>query len=81
LLGNADFTAFIRENFLSSKEPDKELSALKALVKKPSIQAIFKKVDLDFTGDKALARNVKMYLCQRYIRKKTKGNRFAFRHR
>ncbi len=70
LLGSADFIAFIRENFLSSKKPDKELPALKELVKKPSIQDIFEAVDLVFTEDKALARNAKMYLCQRYTGKK-----------
>ena len=70
LLGSADFIAFIRENFLSAKKPDKELPALKQLVQKPSIQDIFEAVELVFTTDKAMARNVKMYLCQRYSGKK-----------
>ena len=57
-------------NFLSVKKPDKELPALKQLVQKPSIEDIFEEVQLVFTKDKVLARNVKMYLCQRYTGKK-----------
>jgi len=72
LLGSADFIAFIKDNFLSAKKPDKELPALKELVKKASIQDIFEEVELVFTKDKVLARNVKMYLCQRYTGKKLK---------
>ena len=34
LLGSADFIAFIKDNFLSAKKPDKELPALKELIKK-----------------------------------------------
>jgi chromosomal replication initiation ATPase DnaA len=33
---------------------------------------IFKEVELAFTNDKVLSRNVKMYLCQRYTGKKLK---------
>ena len=72
LLGSADFIAFIKDNFLSAKKPDKELPALKELVKKTSIEDIFKEVELVFTEDRVLARNVKMYLCQRYTGKKLK---------
>jgi REP element-mobilizing transposase RayT len=72
LLGSADFIAFIKDNFLSAKKSDKQLPALKELVKKTSIQDIFEEVELVFTKDKVLARNVKMYLCQRYTGKKLK---------
>jgi vacuolar-type H+-ATPase subunit I/STV1 len=72
LLGSVDFIAFIKENYLSAKKPDKELPAQKELVKKTSIQDIFEEVELVFTKDKVLARNVKMYLCQRYTGKKLK---------
>ena len=72
LLGSADFIAFIKDNFLSTKKPDKELPALKELVKKTSIQDIFEKVELVFPKEKVLARNVKMYLCQRNTGKKLK---------
>jgi putative transposase len=66
LLGSADFIAFIKDNFLSAQKPDKELPALKELVKKASMQDIFEEVEGVFTEDKAMARKVKMYLCQRY---------------
>jgi hypothetical protein len=36
------------------------------------MQDIFEEVELVFTKDKVLARNVKMYLCQRYTGKKLK---------
>jgi putative transposase len=72
LLGSADFIAFIKDNFLSAKKPDRELPALKELVKKNSIQDIFEKVELVFNKDKVMARNVKMYLCQRYTGQKLK---------
>ena len=63
---------FIKDNFLSAKKPDKELPALKELVKKASMQDIFEAVELVFTKDKVLSRNVKMYLCHRYTDKKLK---------
>ena len=72
LLGSPDFIAFIKDKFLSGKEPDKELPALKELVQKVSMQEIFDEVDSVFTKEKAFARNVKMYLCQRYLREKLK---------
>jgi chromosomal replication initiation ATPase DnaA len=62
----------IKDNFLSAKKPDKKLPALKELVKKTSMQNIFAEVELVFSKDKVLARNVKMYLCQRYTGKKLK---------
>ena len=72
LLGSADFIAYIKDNFLSDKQPDKELPALKELAKKASIEDIFEIVEPVFTNDKALARNVKLYLCQKYTGQKLK---------
>ena len=72
LLGSADFIAYIKDNFISAKEPDKELPALKELVPKASMQDIFKTVESAFPQDEALARNLKMYLCQKYTGKKLK---------
>ena len=59
-------------NFISAKKPDKELPALQELVQKPSMRDIFEEVELVLTEDKSLARNVKMYLCQRNTGKKLK---------
>jgi len=72
LLGSDDFIAFIKDNVLTGAKPDKELPALKELVKKASMPDIFKKVELVFTQDKVLARNVKMYLCQKYTGERLK---------
>ena len=72
LLGSPDFIEFIKDNFLIGKKPDKELPALKKLIKKVSMQDIFEEVELVFTEDKVLARNVKMYLSQRYTGEKLK---------
>ena len=69
---SSDFIAHIKDNFISAKKPDKELPALKELVKKASMQDIFEAVESVFPQDKALARNVKMYLCQKYTGKKLK---------
>ena len=79
LLGDADFIAFVKDNYLSAKIPDKELPALKQLVKRISMQEIFEEVESVFTGDKALSRNVKMYFCQRCTGKKLKeiGSHFG----
>jgi REP element-mobilizing transposase RayT len=79
LLGSADFIAFIKANYLSAKKPDKELPALKELVIKISMQDIFEEVELVFSKDRALTRNVKIYLCQRFTGKKLKeiGSHFG----
>jgi chromosomal replication initiation ATPase DnaA len=58
----------------------RELRAIEELDKKAYIQDIFEEVELIFTKEKVLARNVKMYLCQRYTAKKNNGNRVAFGH-
>jgi hypothetical protein len=70
LLGSADFIAYIKDNFISAKKPDKELPALKELTHKASTQDIFETVESVFPQDEALARNVKMFLCQKYTGKK-----------
>ncbi len=72
MLGSPDFIAFIKDKFLSGKEPDKEMPALKELVLKVSIQDIFDEVESVFRKEKALSRNVKMYLCQKYTGEKLK---------
>lgn len=72
LLGNADFISYIKETFLSDKKPDKDLPALKELAPKASMHDIFNAVDDSLGNDTKLARNVKMYLCQKYTAKKLK---------
>ena len=79
LLGSPDFIAFIKDKYLSGKKPDKELPALKELSQKASTQDIFDEVEAIFSKEKALARNIKMYLCQRYTSERLKdiGSHFA----
>jgi REP element-mobilizing transposase RayT len=66
LLGSPEFIAFIKDNFLSHKKPDKNLPALKGLIDKVSLKEIFDEVESVFGNEAALGRNVKMFLCQRY---------------
>ena len=73
LLGSPDFISFVKDNFLSGKRQDKELPALKGLVKKATAQDIFDEVALVFTKDKALERSVKMNLCQEYTGERLKA--------
>jgi len=72
LLGSPGFIAFIKDKFLSGKKSDKDLPALKELVKKASMQEIFGEVESVLGKQPALARSVKMFLCQRYTGEKLK---------
>jgi hypothetical protein len=72
LLGNADFIEFIKEKYLSGKKPDKDVPALKELSGKATVTEIFEEVEDVFGKDKAQARNIKMYLCQRYTKERLK---------
>jgi REP element-mobilizing transposase RayT len=72
LLGSAGFISHIKETFLSDERPDKDLPALKELAPKVSIQEVFDLVDESFRNEAKLARNVTMYLCQKYTAKKLK---------
>jgi len=73
LLGSPDFIAFIKDKYLSGKEPDKDIPALKELTEKVSVQDIFDEVEFVFGKESVLARNVKMYLCQRCTGEKLKA--------
>lgn len=72
LLGGPGFIAFIKDNFLSDKKPDKNLPALKELVEKASMQDIFDEVESVLGKQPTLARNVKMFLCQKCTGEKLK---------
>lgn len=72
ILGAPDFIAFIKDRYLAGKKPDKDLPALKELSEKPSMGDILDEVEYVFDGDRALARNIKLYLCQRYTGEKLK---------
>ncbi len=72
LLGSPGFITFIKDNFLSGKKSDKNLPALKGLIKKTSIKDIFDEVESVLGKQPALARSVKMFLCQRHTGEKLK---------
>lgn len=72
ILGAPDFIAFIEDSYLAGKKPDKDLPALKELSEKASMPAIFDEVESVFEKDQVLARNIKLYLCQRYTGEKLK---------
>ena len=79
LLGGPDFISYIKGTFLSDKKPHKDLPALKELAPKASMQNVFDVVDESFSNNAKLARNVKMYLCQKYTGEKLKdiGSHFG----
>ena len=66
MLGSNNFIEFIKEKYLSGKKEDKNVPALKELSKKTTLEEIFDETGKVFKIQPALARNVKMYLSQRY---------------
>ena len=79
LLGSQDFINFIKQEFISSLGPDKDLPALRQLVPRVSMEVVFAEVDSVFVQDPAFSRNLKIYLCHRYTGEKLKsiGNHFG----
>ena len=67
ILGTPDFIALIKDRYLSGKQIDKDIPALKELSKKTSMRAIFDEVDSVFERENSLARNIKLYLSQEPI--------------
>ena len=72
ILGAPEFIAFIKERYLTGKKPDKNLPALRDMSEKASMPDIFDEVESIFEKDQVLARNIKLYLCQRYTGEKLK---------
>ena len=70
ILGTPDFIALIKDRYLSGKQIDKDIPALKELSKKTSMRAIFDEVDSVFERENSLARNIKLYLSQKYTSEK-----------
>jgi len=73
LLGSPEFVTFIKENFLSGQKHEKAVPALNELIDKISMQDIFNEVDAVFGNSRPMARNVKMFLCQRHTGEKLKN--------
>ncbi len=66
LLGAPDFIKMVQDRYLSGMKSDENVPALKELTKKATVDQIFTEVDIAFKDEPAMARNVKMYLSQKY---------------
>lgn len=71
LLGAPDFVEVVKDKYLSGMQSDKDVPATKELLKKATLDQIFSEVDAVFKKD-VVARNVKMYLGQKYSGKRLK---------
>ena len=78
ILGRIDFIEAIKDKYLSNKEIDHNVPALKELSGKPSVAEIIEEVDSVFRENRGLSRGVKIYLCQKHTGKMLKeiGNYF-----
>jgi REP element-mobilizing transposase RayT len=65
ILGSGQFVAEIRDRFLKHKAQDRDLPALRELLKKPSLEQIEQAVDTIFLSEPKLARQIKLHLCHR----------------
>ena len=76
---SAQFVAEIKEQFLKTKKPDRDLPALRSLSSRPSFDQIEKEIDSALRLDEKVARQVKLHLCHRYIRRKLReiGSRYG----
>jgi len=79
ILGSAEFVAEIKEQFLKTKKPDRDLPALGSLSIRPSFDQIEKAVDSALGSDEKVARQVKLHLCHRYSGRKLReiGSRYG----
>ena len=79
LLGSQDFINFIKQKFILSRGPAKDLPALRQLAPRVSMEVVFAEVDSVFMQDPTFSRNLKIYLCHRYTGEKLKsiGNHFG----
>jgi hypothetical protein len=66
ILGSSPFVAEIRDRYLKHAAQDRDLPALRRLLKKPSLDQIEQAVDAVLLSAPKLARQVKLHLCQRY---------------
>jgi len=79
ILGSKEFVAEIKERFMGAQKPDRDLSALRKLSSKASIDLIEAAVDCAMPSDEKLARQVKLYFCHQYSGLKLReiGSRFC----
>src|SRR3989338_712132 len=65
ILGGADFIKEIKDKYLSGKEADRDIPALREL-KKVLIEDIMKEVEATFKGKHSFSKKAALYLCHRY---------------
>jgi putative transposase len=70
LLGSSDFITYIKDKYISGKGVGKDIPAIKELLERVPLNDIFKEVEDIFSDNRVLSRNVKIYLCKKYSRKK-----------
>ena len=82
ILGSSPFVAEIRDRYLKHTAQERDLPALRTLLKKPSLDQIEQAVDAVLLSAPKLARQVKLHLCQRYsgMRLTEIGLRFGWGH-
>ena len=66
ILGTGQFVAEIRDRFLKHKVQERDLPALRTLLKKSSLEQIEQAVDAVLLSEPKLARQIKLHLCHRY---------------
>jgi len=79
ILGSKEFLAEIKERFMGTQKPDRDLPALRHLLSKASLDQIEEAVDSVLPSDEKLARQVKLYFCHRYSGRKLReiGSRYC----
>jgi hypothetical protein len=66
ILGSTDFVEQIRETYLKTKKPDRDLPALRRLAQRPNFEEIKKAAGDVFGRDHVLMRHVSLYFSHKY---------------
>lgn len=72
LLGSEEFVKTVKTRYLSDRQPERDLPAIRQLIQRITLPQIMEVVD-SITGDKFLQnRNLKIYLCRKHTGEKLK---------
>ena len=72
ILGDEDFVKMVKQNYLQSIKPDRDLPALRSLSERPEIEDIIRAAESTFATQPRLARNIALFLCHRWSGKTLK---------
>jgi chromosomal replication initiation ATPase DnaA len=64
-VGSISFVEEISTAYLQGKE-DRNIPALRQIISRPTLEAILKETQAEFSDDEKLARRVTMHLCHKY---------------